>query len=165
MTIKQAFIRLAAAVALVTSVAAVAPALAAGTEVNVTITGLALRGYDPVAYLTDGKPVIGDYTITAQHDGATYRFASEDHKALFLKDPTKYLPEYGGFCAYGTANGVKVDGDPTVWKIVNNKLYLNLAPPVATRWEQDIAGNIKTADEKWTDLKDKAPSELLAPKK
>lgn len=161
MTIKHAFIRLAAAVALVTSVAAAAPALAAGTEVNVTITGLALRGYDPVAYFTDGKPVIGDYTITAQHDGATYRFASEDHKALFLKDPTRYLPEYGGFCAYGTANGVKVDGDPTVWKIVDNKLYLNLAPAVATRWDQDIPGNIKAADEQWKVVKDKAPSELL----
>jgi YHS domain-containing protein len=161
MTIKHAFIRLAAAVALVTIVAPAAPALAAGTEVNATITGLALRGYDPVAYFTDGKPVIGDYTITAQHDGATYRFASEDHKALFLKDPAKYLPEYGGFCAFGTAKGVKVDGDPTVWKIVDNKLYLNLAPAVATRWDQDIPGNIKTANEKWQVVKDKAPSELL----
>jgi YHS domain-containing protein len=161
MTIKQAFIRLTAAVALVTSVVPAAPALAAGTEVNVTITGLALRGYDPVAYFTDGKPVIGDYTITTQYDGATYRFASEDHKALFLTDPARYLPEYGGFCAYGTAKGVKVDGDPTVWKIVDNKLYLNLAPAVATRWDQDIPGNIKTADEKWKAVKDKAPSELL----
>ena len=161
MTIKHAFIRLAAAVALAASVAPAAPALAAGTEVNVTITGLALRGYDPVAYFTDGKPVLGDYTITAQQDGATYRFASEDHKALFLKDPDKYLPEYGGFCAFGTAKGVKVDGDPTVWKIVDNKLYLNLAPAVATRWDQDIPGNIKTANEKWTVVKDKAPSELL----
>jgi YHS domain-containing protein len=161
MTIKRAFIRLAAAVALVTGVVPAAPALAAGTEVNVTITGLALRGYDPVAYFTDGKPVIGDYTITAQHEGATYRFASEDHKALFLKEPAKYLPEYGGFCAYGTAKGVKVDGDPTVWKIVDNKLYLNLAPAVATRWDQDIPDNIKIADEKWKVVKDKAPSELL----
>ena len=161
MTIKHTFIRLAAAVALVTSVAAATPALAAGTEVNATITGLALRGYDPVAYFTDGKPVPGDYTITTQHDGATYRFASEDHKALFLRDPAKYLPEFGGFCAYGTAKGVKVDGDPTIWKIVDNKLYLNLAPAVATRWDQDIPGNIKTANENWKIVKDKAPSELL----
>jgi YHS domain-containing protein len=161
MMIKHTFIRLATAVALVTGVAAGAPALAAGPELNATITGLALRGYDPVAYFTDGKPVLGDFTITAQHDGATYRFASEDHKALFLKDPAKYLPEFGGFCAFGTAKGVKVDGDPTVWKIVDNKLYLNLAPAVATRWDQDIAGNIKTANEKWSSIKDKPPSELL----
>lgn len=161
MTIKHTFIRLAAAVALATSIAATAPALAAGPEVNATITGLALRGYDPVAYFTDGKPVLGDYTITVQHDGATYRFASEEHKALFLKDPAKYLPEFGGFCAFGTAHGVKVDGDPTVWKIVDNKLYLNLAPAVATRWNQDNPGNIKTANENWKVVKDKAPSELL----
>ena len=78
---KRAFIALAAAVALVTGVAAAGPALAAGPDVNATITGLALRGYDPVAYFTDGKPVLGDFTITAQYDGATYRFASEGHKA------------------------------------------------------------------------------------
>lgn len=159
--IRHGFIRLATAVALAMGITAGAPALAAGPNVNATITGLALRGYDPVAYFTDGKPVIGDFTITAQHDGATYRFASEDHKALFLKDPAKYLPEYGGFCAFGTAQGVKVDGDPTVWKIVDNKLYLNLAPAVAKRWDQDIAGNIKTANEKWISVKEKAPSELV----
>jgi YHS domain-containing protein len=157
---KRAFIALAAAVALVTGVAAAGPALAAGPDVNATITGLALRGYDPVAYFTDGKPVLGDFTITAQHEGATYRFASEDHKALFVKDPARYLPQYGGFCAFGTAQGYKVDGDPNVWKIVDNKLYLNLAPPVATRWSQDVAGNIKDANDKWPALKDKAPSEL-----
>jgi YHS domain-containing protein len=162
MMIKHTLIRLATAVALVTGIAAGAPALAAGPgpEINATITGLALRGYDPVAYFTDGKPVIGDFTITAQQDGATYRFASEDHKALFLKDPAKYLPEYGGFCAFGTAKGVKVDGDPTVWKIVDNKLYLNLAPAVSKRWNEDIAGNIKSANSNWTAVKDKAPSEL-----
>jgi hypothetical protein len=159
--IKHAIIRLGTAVVLIISVAAGAPALAAGPDINATITGLALRGYDPVAYFTDGRPVLGDFTITAQHDGATYRFASEDHKERFLKDPAKYLPEYGGFCAFGTAQGVKVDGDPNVWKIVDNKLYLNLAPAVAKRWEQDVSGNIKTADEKWTVVKDKPPSELL----
>jgi YHS domain-containing protein len=157
---RHGLIRLATAVALAMGVAAGAPALAAGPDVNATVTGLALRGYDPVAYFTDGKPVPGDFTITAQHGGATYRFASEDHKERFLKDLAKYLPEYGGFCAFGTAKGVKVDGDPTVWKIVDNKLYLNLAPAVAERWDQDIAGNIKTADEKWRAVKDKAPSEL-----
>jgi YHS domain-containing protein len=158
--IRHGVIRLATAVALAMGVAAGAPALAAGPDVNATVTGLALRGYDPVAYFTDGKPVPGDFTITAQHDGATYRFASEDHKERFLKDPAKYLPEYGGFCAFGTAKGVKVDGDPTVWKIVDGKLYLNLAPAVAERWDQDVAGYIKTADERWKAVKDRAPSEL-----
>ena len=157
---KRALIAFVAAVAVSASLAVTPPALAAGPQVNATITGLALRGYDPVAFFTDGKPVLGDFTITAQYEGATYRFASEDHKALFVKEPTKYLPQFGGFCAFGTAQGYKVDGDPNVWKIVDNKLYLNLAPPVAARWNQDIAGNIATANEKWVDLKDKAPSEL-----
>ena len=159
---KRGFIAIAAAVFVAAGLSGAAPAFAAGPgpDVNVTVTGLALRGYDPVAYFTDGKPVPGDFTITAQYDGATYRFASEDHKALFVKDPTKYLPQYGGFCAFGTAQGYKVDGDPNVWKIVDNRLYLNLAPPVATRWNQDVPGNIKAANDKWPALRDKAPSEL-----
>ena len=157
---KRTFVSLAAAVALLTAAAVTTPAIAAGPQVNATITGLALRGYDPVAYFTDGKPVVGDFAIVAQYEGATYRFASKDHKALFEKDPAKYVPQYGGFCAFGTAQGFKVDGDPNVWKIVDDRLYLNLAPPVAERWSQDIAGYIKTADEKWETLKDKDPSEL-----
>jgi len=142
------------------SFAATAPAIAAGPQINATITGLALRGYDPVAYFTDGKPVLGDFSITAQYDGATYRFASEAHKALFVKEPAKYIPQFGGFCAYGAAAGYKVDGDPTLWKIVDNKLYLNIAPPVAARCKQDIPGYIKAANEKWATIKDKAPGDL-----
>ena len=142
------------------SLGAATDGLAAGPQINATITGLALRGYDPVAYFTDGKPVLGDFSITSQYDGATYRFASEEHKALFVKEPAKYLPQFGGFCAYGAAAGYKVDGDPTLWKIVDNKLYLNIAPPVAARWNQDVAGYIKAANEKWTAIKDKAPSDL-----
>ncbi|MBV9135521.1 MAG: tat pathway signal sequence domain protein [Hyphomicrobiales bacterium] len=147
-------------VAALASFAAASPTLAAGLQINATITGLALRGYDPVAYFTDGKPVLGDFSITAQYEGATYRFASEEHKALFVKEPTKYLPQFGGFCAYGAAAGYKVDGDPNLWKIVDNKLYLNIAPPVAARWNQDVTGYIKTANEKWSAIKDKAPSDL-----
>lgn len=156
---RRALIAISTAFAYACGVAAVTPAVAAGLDVNATVTGLALRGYDPVSYFTDGRPILGDYTITASYDGATYRFASQEHKALFVKEPTKYLPQYGGFCAFGTARGFKVDGDPNVWKIVDNKLYLNLAPPVATHWNQDIAGNIKAANEKWPELKDKPPSE------
>jgi YHS domain-containing protein len=156
---KRLFVALAVAGALAAG-AAVPSAIAAGLDVNATITGLALRGFDPVAYFTDGKPVLGDYAVTSEYDGATYRFASADHKALFDKDPAKYVPQYGGFCAFGTAQGFKVDGDPMVWKIVDNKLYLNLAPPVAARWNQDIPGYIKTANTNWQKIKDKAPEAL-----
>ena len=151
---KRTIIAFATAIAL-TAGAAVVPAAAAGPDVNATITGLALRGYDPVAYFTDGKPLPGDYKITARYNGATYRFASQEHKNLFEADPVKYLPQYGGFCAFGAAQGLKVDGDPSVWKIVDGKLYLNLAPPVYDRWSADIPGYVKSANDNWPSLKDK----------
>jgi YHS domain-containing protein len=152
---KRTIIALATAIAL-TAGAAVMPAAAAGPDVNATITGLALRGYDPVAYFTDGKPIPGDYRITARYNEATYRFASQEHKILFETDPVKYLPQYGGFCAFGASQGVKVDGDPAVWKIVDDKLYLNLAPPVYDRWSENIPGYVKSANDNWPSLKEKA---------
>ena len=151
---RRTIIAFGTAIAL-TAGAAVVPAPAAGPDVNATITGLALRGYDPVAYFTDGKPIPGDYRITARYNEATYRFASQEHKILFETDPVKYLPQYGGFCAFGAAKGVKVDGDPAVWKIVDDKLYFNLAPPVYDRWSEDIPGNVKSANDNWPSLKDK----------
>lgn len=161
MTSKRGFITLAAVAVVAAGITMAVPAWAAGPEVNATVTGLALRGYDPVSYFTDNKPVLGDFTITAEHEGATYRFTSEAHKAMFEKDPARYLPQYGGFCAFGTAQGYKVDGDPNVWKVVDNKLYLNLAPAVAERWVQDIPGYVKSANYNWMSIRDKPPAELL----
>lgn len=137
-------------------------AFAAGVDVNATTTGLALRGYDPVAYFTTGAPTAGDFQITATHNGATYRFASEENKALFVADPEAYAPAYGGYCAFGTAMGFKFDGDPHLWRIVDNKLYLNLAPGIQKRWEADRANLIVSADDKWADIADKSPEELQA---
>jgi YHS domain-containing protein len=134
-------------------------ALAAGPELNVTPTGLALRGYDPVSYQMDGGPKQGDFGISAEYKGATYRFASEDNKKAFEADPAKFAPQYGGYCAMGAAFGKKFDGDPTLWKVVEGKLYLNLAAPVAMKWSEDIAGNIKTADMKWSEIMDKTVEE------
>ncbi len=149
--------------ALAISVALPAAALAAGFDVNVTTTDLALRGYDPVSYFTDGAPTPGEIDITAEHQGATYRFASAEHKAMFEADPAKYAPQYGGYCAFGLAQGYKFDGDPQVWKIVDDKLYLNLSSKVSTIWQQDVPGNIENADAKWQMVKDADPSDL-APK-
>lgn len=146
--------------ALVVTAGLVSSAFAAGNDVNATVTGLALRGVDPVSYFTKGAPEDGDFAITSVHNGATYRFASEENKKLFEGNPEKYVPAYGGFCAFGLAMGVKVDGDPDLWKIVDNKLYLNLSESIQERWNKDIPGNITTADQKWTDLKDVDPAEL-----
>lgn len=146
--------------ALVVATGLVSSAFGAGFDVNATVTGLALRGVDPVSYFTDGAPKDGDFAITEVHNGATYRFVSEESREQFRQDPEKYLPQYGGFCAFGTAMGVKVDGDPDLWKIVDGKLYLNLSPSIQERWSKDIPGFISTADGQWGELKDADPADL-----
>ena len=137
-----------------------ASALAAGVDVNATTTGLAMRGYDPVAYFIVGAPTRGNWKISAEHNGATYRFASEENKQKFLADPAAYVPAFGGYCAFGTAMGFKFDGDPNVWKIVDNKLYLNLSKPIQTRWEGDLSNFIKSAKTNWVKIKDATPASL-----
>lgn len=134
--------------------------LAAGADVNASNTGLAMQGFDPVAYFTVGEPTKGDYRITAVYNDATYWFSSEENKAAFEGNPEAYAPAYGGFCAFGTAMGFKFDGDPNYWKIVDDKLYLNLSEQVQVRWQEDIPGFIVSADTNWTDIADKTPEEL-----
>lgn len=143
------------------SVALATSALAAGVEINASSTGLAMQGYDPVAYFTAGEPTKGLYTLTSQHDEATYWFASEENKALFDKNPEAYVPAYGGYCAFGAAMGFKFDGDPELWKIVDNTLYLNLAPEIQERWNADIPGFIEKADANWGDIASAEPAALL----
>ena len=150
--------RLAIGVAMAAAMSAAA--LAAGPEVNATSTGLALRGYDAVSYFKDGKPRAGDFNIVVEHEGAIYRFANEENKTAFMAEPAKYAPQYGGYCAFGAAIGKKFDGDPDVWKIVDNKLYLNLAPKVAELWGADIPGKIKAADGKWPMIKSTPAADL-----
>ncbi len=140
--------------------ALVTGALAAGVDVNATSTGLALRGFDPVSYFTEEQPLAGDYRITAEHEGATYRFVSDANRDAFNADPARYAPQYGGYCAFGAAMGFKFDGDPSVYKVVDGKLYLNLSQDVAERWHEDIPGFIALAEDKWPAIRDKAPAEL-----
>lgn len=117
-------------------------------------------GYDVVAYFTDGKAMRGSGYHVADHNGVTYAFASEEHKKLFVANPTKYLPAYGGYCAYGASVAKKFVADPEVWKIVDGRLYLNLDKGIQVKWEKDIPGNIKKADKNWIAIKDKAPGDL-----
>ena len=119
-----------------------------------------ISGYDPVAYFTDGKPMRGSGYHVAEFDGVTYAFASEEHKDMFNANPKKYVPMYGGYCAYGVAVGKKFVADPTVWKVVGGKLYLNLDKGIQSKWNKDIPGYIKTGDKNWVEIKDKAPSDL-----
>ena len=128
-------------------------ALAATAQAKETDTftrgGLALSGYDAVSYFGEGGPVKGVDAHTFKYKGATYRFASAKNRDAFAADPAKYAPAYGGFCAFGTAMGFKVPTDPKVYKIVDGKLYLNLNPGVQKRWEKDVPGFIRGADNNW----------------
>ena len=115
--------------------------------------GLAIRGYDPVAYFERGAPVRGVAEFETEHDGATWRFASADNLAAFEADPARYAPQYGGYCAYAAAFGSKAPTDPDAWKIVDGKLYLNLNKGIQARWEKDIPGFIAKADRNWPSLR------------
>lgn len=109
----------------------------------------AIRGYDPVAYFNEGKPVKGDSSITFDWEGATWRFASEENRQVFATSPETYAPAYGGYCAYAVANGYTATTDPHAWNIVNDRLYLNYSKGVQQRWAKDISGYISKADKNW----------------
>ncbi len=117
-------------------------------EVNIS-DGYAVHGYDVVAYFTVGAPTRGSDQFTAEYQGATYRFASADNRDRFAADPAKFAPQYGGYCAFGTAMGRKFDGDPTRWRIIDGKLYLNLNKKVQQRWLTDTPGFIRGAEHNW----------------
>ena len=119
-----------------------------------------ISGYDPVAYFTQGKPVKGNGYNVADYQGVTYAFANEENKELFEANPEKYVPAYGGWCAYGVAVGKKFVSDPQAWKIVEGKLYLNLDKDIQRKWAKDIPGYIETANSNWKEIWDKAPADL-----
>jgi YHS domain-containing protein len=124
---------------------------------NLDKKGLALEGYDPVAYFEvgGGKPKKGVETITATHDGVTYRFATEANKALFLKDPSKFEPQYGGWCAYAIPDKKKVEVDPESFVVREGKLYLfykGLFNDTRAKWTKDPADFVKRGDAAWKEI-------------
>ena len=131
-----------------------AAAHAAG-ETNLDSSGLALKGYDPVAYFTERKPVQGKAEFTASHEGATYRFASAASRDAFLASPAKYAPQYGGYCAFGMASGYKAPVEPDAWTVVDGKLYLNYSRSVRSQWSSDIPGFVRKADVNWPTVRSK----------
>ena len=115
-------------------------------------SGVAIRGYDTVAYFTQGKPVEGSTEFTTEWEGASWRFSSQEHLDLFTASPEDYAPQYGGYCAYGVAKDGLVKIEPENWSIIDDKLYLNFNDKVQGLWEADIAGFISTADRKFDAL-------------
>ena len=137
-------------------VATVAPTHAlAADEIFATADG-AIRGYDPVAYHTANTPVRGLPTLTHRWNGATWRFATPANRDRFVADPERYAPRYGGYCAYGTAQGYKVSTDPQAFSIVDGRLYLNYSKPVQVTWNLDRPGYITQADANWETLEHSA---------
>jgi len=126
-----------------------------GQAVNRDRNGLALDGYDPVAYFVEGKPAQGAAEFEYTWNGTTYRFATAANRDRFAKDPEAFAPQYGGFCAYAVSRGYTADIDPVAWAVVDGKLYLNYSVRVRRTWEGDLQGNIRKADANWVTLREK----------
>lgn len=136
------------AMALAVSIIGTLSAHAAGFNTSNVGAG----GYDVVAYFKEGKAVRGTGWHAAAHEGTTYLFSSKANRKQFVKSPGKYLPQFGGYCAFGAAVGKKFYADPSVWKIVDGKLYLNLDKKIQKKWEGDLDENIKKAVANWPEL-------------
>lgn len=124
-------------------------------------TGYAASGFDVVAYFdlpqssvgtAQQAAVPGNAAIIAEYNGATFAFASEENKATFAANPARYAPQFDGHCAYGVSKGGKVPGNPNLWRIVDDKLYLNITKNVVGFWEEDIPGNINLATDNWVSI-------------
>ena len=109
--------------------------------------GLAIKGYDPVAYFTTGKPTPGLAQFSTTYKGTTYRFASVENRDRFIAAPAKFVPQYGGYCAYAISLNKIADIDPEDWAIIKDKLYLNNGFLAQTLWSFDKTGNIARGDQ------------------
>ncbi|MEJ5999370.1 YHS domain-containing (seleno)protein [Paucibacter soli] len=130
------------------------------SALNLDAKGVAIKGHDVVAYFSAGTPTAGLAEFSARHEGAIYHFASAANRDAFMADPARYAPQFGGFCAMGVALDKKLDGDPTAWRIVDNKLYLNVNKDVQKKWLEDLPGNLVKAKGNWPQIKGKAPRDL-----
>ena len=133
--------------------AAAARAADAAPPIN-TLAGarVAIHGYDPVAYFVEGGPRQGRADFSAEHRGAVWRFSSVENRQRFLADPERYVPAFGGYCAYGVAQGYLVKIDPQAWAIVDGRLYLNYDTGVRTTWLKDVPGYNAAARANWQKL-------------
>jgi YHS domain-containing protein len=113
------------------------------------VDGVAIRGYDPVAYLTKQKAERGSDEFTGVYKGSTFRFQNAANRDLFLANPEKYAPQFNGYCAFGVSRGYKADVSPDAFSVVDGKLYLNYNAEVKTMWSKDVSGYVAKAEEKW----------------
>lgn len=128
-------------------------AVHASEEFNANEDGIVIEGYDPVAYFLDRKAIKGKSSISATFEGGTYLFANNQNRQTFLASPSAYVPAYGGWCSYGVRVGKKFKIDPNAWKIVGNRLFLQLDQGTQKVWLKDQTKNIEIADRLWPNLK------------
>jgi YHS domain-containing protein len=111
--------------------------------------GAAIGGYDPVAYFTVGKPTKGKAEIETEWKGARWRFSTSEHRDAFEAEPTRYAPQFGGYCAYGLTKGYAAKTEPHAWRIVDGKLYLNYDKEVQKLWEKGLPAIIAEGEKHW----------------
>ncbi|HEU5248094.1 MAG TPA: YHS domain-containing (seleno)protein [Candidatus Udaeobacter sp.] len=124
----------------------------AGPPANVDRNGVGIQGYDPVAFVTDGKPVLGKEEFHSTYHGVIYHFASAEHQIAFEQSPATYEPQFGGYCAYGVAQKhlapVKIDA----FQVVNGRLLMQYDASVRDTFNKDQSGNLQVADKNWREL-------------
>lgn len=119
------------------------------SQVNVSRGDLALQGYDAVAYWTSGQATLGNPSFEHRWNNAVWRFSTAANREQFAKDPARYAPEFGGYCAYAVSRGYTANIDPNAWRIVDGRLYLNYSKRVQKLWEEDVPGNIAKGRQNW----------------
>ena len=118
--------------------------------------GVAIDGYDPVAYFEDRKAIKGLPTLSHVYQGSTFLFASPAHLAVFVQAPERFVPQFGGFCAYGVAEGVKAAIAGEIWEVVEGRLYLNHDPQVQAKWKAGRSALLHAAQAKWPEVESSA---------
>jgi len=131
---------------------AAAPPADAGDRVNENADGVAVKGYDVVAYFTEGKPTPGEAGIEREWRGARWRFSSESNRALFQSDPDRYAPRYGGFCAGAMASGEIATVDPEAFAIIDGRLYLAFSQKGIAQFDENAETRVPRADANWDRL-------------
>ena len=121
-------------------------------SVNMTSQGVAINGYDPVAFFTDLKPVKGQSDLRYTWMDSEWHFSCKENLEQFKSNPAKYAPQYKGYCAFALSRGDLADISPDAWSIVDGKLYLNFNLDIKNAWEQDKFNYIKKADRRWAEI-------------
>ncbi|GAB5561028.1 MAG: YHS domain-containing (seleno)protein [Synoicihabitans sp.] len=137
----------------VATFALLALAIQAKASVNTDSNGLALEGHDPVAFFSVGVPTLGKSNLTADHEGATYRFVSKENRERFLADPTRFTPAFGGYCAFGAAKGKLFPVEIDTWQIKDDRLILNYNDEIKAQFNANIESFLAKADVNWSGLK------------